>query len=341
MWMFVKRFILALFAVAVMIFGIIALNYMNTSIHPKTGEGQGLTQAGATISVLSWNLGYAGLGKDSDFIADGGQNFFPPSKAHVDANLEGIKNILDANRADIYMLQEVSEPDTLTLGVDVLAGVKSVMENYAWFYANDISTMLIPTKYGVHHGLGSFSRLISEPVHTLRLPLEPTRLNGLLKRQYHVQIRELTDGNNNEWAFVNIHLSAFDEGGNIRVQQFERLLEIADTYYKEGKHVVIGGDWNMKLVETDFPNTTDEKFLFWVKELPHESIREGWKLIVDESVATTRTNERSFVKGQNYTTIIDGFLVSPNVQAVENYTIDTNFEYTDHQATRAVFRAKP
>lgn len=330
--------------VALLIVGfviLIALNYFNSSLHPQSAKGKNLKTAGTTISVLNWNLGYAGLGKDSDFIADGGENFFPPSKAHVQNNLAGIQGIIAANRSDIHVFQEVSEPDTLTLGVDVLSGVREALPEYEWFYTNDISTRFIPQKNAVHHGLASFTRIETSPVQTIRLPLEPTRLNGLIQRQYHIQVREFTDENGAEWAVMNIHLSAFDEGGNVRVQQFEKLLEIADIFYQKGKHVVIGGDWNMQLMPTDFPYTTEEKFLFWLKVLPHESLKADWKILVDPTVPTVRSNERTYHKGENYTTIIDGFLVSPNVEAVKIKTIDTNFEFTDHQAVYGEFKARP
>lgn len=321
--------------------GIILLNYFGTSLNPKSGKGTSLKDPGTTISVLNWNLGYAGLGKDSDFIADGGEHFFPPSKDAVLNNLEGIRNVITTNKADMHIFQEISEPDMLTLGVNVLAGVRDSLPNDNWYFTNDISTRFIPRKNAMHHGMASFSSLKTDPVQTIRLPLEPTRLNGVLKRQYHMQVREFKDANGAEWAVFNIHLSAFDENGNVRVQQFERLLEIVDEFYQDGKHVVIGGDWNMQLIPTDFAHTTTQKYLFWLKTLPHESIKPGWKMRVDENTPTVRTNERPFVKGENYTTIIDGFLISPNVDIVSMTTIDTNFEFTDHQPVLGEFRAKP
>ncbi|PHR93268.1 MAG: hypothetical protein COA69_04810 [Robiginitomaculum sp.] len=321
--------------------GIFLLNYFGTSLNPKSGKGTSLKDPGTTISVLNWNLGYAGLGKDSDFVADGGEHFYPPSKDAVLGNLEGIRSVIATNRADIHIFQEISEPDMLTLGVDVLAGVRDSLPDDNWYFTNDISTRFIPQKSAMHHGMAFFSRLKTDPVQTIRLPLEPTRLNGTLKRQYHTQVREFKDANGEAWAIFNIHLSAFDANGNIRVQQFERLLEIVDTFYQDGKHVVVGGDWNMQLIPTDFPHTTKQEYLFWLKTLPHESLKPGWKMLVDETVPTARTNERPFVKGENYTTIIDGFLISPNVDSISLKTIDTNFEFTDHQPVWGEFRAKP
>ena len=80
--------------------------------------------------------------------------------------------------------------------------------------------------------------------------------------------------------------------------------------------------------------------MFWLKKLPHEKILPGWEIITGPDIATVRTNERPYHKGENYTTIIDGFMVSPNVKTLSVKTIDTDFEYTDHQAVLAAFSAK-
>lgn len=332
---------LGIVALIVVFAGILALNYFNNGLKSKSGSSGRLASAGATISVLNWNIGYAGLGKESDFIMDGGENLLPPSVEIVEKNLAGIQNILSQNKSDIHLIQEASEPDMLNLGVNVLGGVKEALSGYDWFFTYDFRSQFIPQSSSVKHGLASLTRIETNPVELIRLPNEPTRLQGIIQRQYHIQVREFTDINDNAWVVMNIHLSAFDEGGNIRVQQFEKLLEIAASYYKGGKHVVIGGDWNMQLTPTDFPNTTKQEDLFWLKTLPHEKLPADWQLVFDTNVATVRTNERAFTKGENYTTIIDGFLVSPNVEVLSAHGIDTNFEFTDHQPVWAEFTSRP
>jgi hypothetical protein len=337
----VKRLGIVIIALLIIFTGILALNYFNNGLKSKSGRGDMLANAGAVISILDWNIGYAGLGKESDFIMDGGENLLPPSVEIVEKNLAGIQNILSQNKTDLTLIQEASEPDMLNLGVDVLGGLRMSLSGYDWFFTYDFRTQFIPRSSAVKHGLVSFSRIKTSPVKLIRLPLEPTRLQGIIQRQYHIQAREITDVNENAWVVMNIHLSAFDEGGNIRVQQFEKLMQIAKTYYAEGKHVIIGGDWNMQLTLTDFPNTTKQEDLFWLKTLPHEKIPTDWKLVFDPNIATVRTNERPYIKNENYTTIIDGFLVSPNVDVMSVEGIDTNFEFTDHQAVLAQFTSRP
>lgn len=335
-----KRILQLILLLVLLVVGILALNYFNTSLASKSGRSGNLKNAGTTISVLDWNIGYAGLGKESDFIMDGGENLLPPSRQIVEKNLAGIQKILRAHPSDFYFIQEAADPDMLTYGVDVFGGIKDALPNTDWIHAFGYHTKFIPTKWAVKNGTAFFSRLKTKPVKLIRLPNEPTRIYGILQRQYHIQVREFSDARDKEWVIINIHLSAFDEGGNIRIQQFEKLLSIARQYYADGKHVVIGGDWNMQLTPTDFPNTTKEKDLFWLKVLPREKLPSDWQLVFDPNIASVRTNYQPYINGENYTTIIDGYLVSPNVEVISVNGIDTNFEFTDHQPVLAKFKSR-
>ena len=56
------------------------------------------------ISVLSWNIGYAGLGKEQDFFMDGGTKARPDSRETVDGYLKGIATEIEKADADVVIL---------------------------------------------------------------------------------------------------------------------------------------------------------------------------------------------------------------------------------------------
>jgi exonuclease III len=337
---FIKTIIAIVFAALLLLAAVFSFNFFGNGIVIKNEIKTDLPIVSGDISVLNWNLGYAGLGKDSDFYMDGGVMFSPPSKEIVETNLAGIRNILSENKSDFHIFQEISEPDMLTLGVDVLKGVKDELSDYSMHYSSDFRTRFIPTKWALRHGLGAFTRIKTSPVDLIRLTNEPTKLGGVIQRQYHMVTTEFEHADGTQWILLNLHLSAFDEGGNVRLKQLNELIVIADTFYQSGKHVIVGGDWNIQLSDTEFPTTTKEEFLFWRTKLPREKILPGWEIVVDENTPTMRSNERPYTKGENFTSIIDGYMVSPNVDTISVETIDTNFEFTDHQPVKAVFRAK-
>ncbi|NWG92105.1 MAG: hypothetical protein HXY21_06300 [Parvularculaceae bacterium] len=181
-------------------------------------------------------------------------------------------------------------------------------------------------------GVGGARREIVE------LPLEPGLILGLSRRLYHMHVVRLP-AQGGDWTVVNVHLSAFDEGANVRIAQLRAVLAFARAEYEKGARVVIGGDWNYEFHRPDRPTTTDEKYLFWVHPFPYAELPEGWSVAIDRETPSVRTNERPYRKGENFTTIIDGFIVSPNVRTLGVKTRDLDFEFSDHQPVDARFEA--
>ena len=282
------------------------------------------------LVVMTWNIGYAGLGEESDFRADGGHMLRPPGKDVVKKNLAGIQTVLREAQPDVLLSQELAGPGFLTMGVDVLGGVQSALPGYSMFFSSDIRTRLFPGPLSLLHGLGTFARVDHDETKIVRIAEEPGTIMGFIKRRYHLQVTEL-DVSGQPWVLINVHLSAFDEGANTRMVQLREVLALADSYYRQGKAVAVGGDWNMRLTETDFAYTADASAQFWIHDFPREELGEGWQLAVDPSVPSVRTNEQTYTAGVNYTTIIDGLLVSPNVQVESAKGFDLGFKYTDHQ----------
>ena len=58
---------------------------------------------------------------------------------------------------------------------------------------------------------------------------------------------------------------------------------------------------------------------------------EGWKWAYPAENPTLRSMDFPYKKGINFTTIIDGFLLSPNVKAVNIVENDLSFQFSDHQ----------
>ncbi|KCZ54985.1 hypothetical protein HY29_01900 [Hyphomonas beringensis] len=289
-----------------------------------------LKPASEPLTIMTWNIGYSGLGKESDFKADGGSMLRPPSKAIVRKNLEGIQGVLREQQPDVVLMQELAGPGFLTRGVNVVGGVEKALPDYSMFFSSDIRTRLFPGPLSLKHGLGTFLKVANDGTQIERIPEEPEAMMGIIRRRYHVQVTELTaDGQ--DWALINVHLSAFDEGANTRMQQLTAVLNLARSYYAAGKAVAVGGDWNMRLAPTDYAYTADDSAQFWIHDFPRDELDEGWQIAVDTRVPSVRTNEQPYTPGVNYTTNIDGLVVSPNVEIVSAEGLDLGFEYTDHQ----------
>ena len=110
--------------------------------------------------------------------------------------------------------------------------------------------------------------------------------------------------------------------------------------YQAGNYVIVGGDFNHALGEAaaeGFPSK--QKFPAWVSILTQEEVAEGIAIVQAENeldVPTCRGADIPYTKGINFTTVVDGFLVSDNVKA-EAENIDTDFGYSDHNPVMLKF----
>ena len=294
-----------------------------------------------TITLTTWNLGYAGLGEESDFVADGGHSLFPPSGAVVQKNLDGIVATLGKLDQDVLLLQEVSKNSPLSWWKPVFATVAASYADRQVFYRPDVATWGIPWPLAIDHGTVVAAKANPADVEVLPIPAEPTLMMGFLKRRYALQIVRIPiAGSTSQWVIANLHLSAFDDGGKTRRAQLEAVLAFAQGEYARGNHVILGGDWNMVLHDPQRPSTTSKQYLFWVVDFPHGILPPDWTITTDMNSPTVRTLYKSYVAGENFVTTIDGFITSPNVQPGPAKAYDTGFAFSDHMPVTASFEAK-
>ena len=297
---------------------------------PDYGDRVGLK----SLRLVTWNLGYGGLGMESDFRSDGGKSLRPESKSEVIENNVAITNVLGSVDTDIYLFQEIAKASWMNYRVDLHKNVVESLSGYSGFYAADIK-MKIPFLFNIDTGMGVFGRagLIKR---TQSIPLES---EGLLGKKYQLLVSEIPiSDSTNSWMVLNLHLAAFDKDAAVRHRQIDAVFEEAKALYTAGHYVIIGGDWNLRLVDSQFPDSTDSKYLFWIHDFPQEKLPEEWRICIDPKVPTVRTLHQPYVQGDNYVTIIDGFIVSPNARLEAIQTQDLGFSNTDHHPVQAMFR---
>lgn len=299
-----------------------------------------LPPASRELTVTTWNLGYAGLGAGSDFVVDGGTHWFPPSRAAAQDNAAGIAAWLAAHPTDVVLAQELAQAGPPNRWVDLkhqvdraLAGTESV------FFA-DLTSRLAIWPLAVRHGLGVYARHPIGSRERVPLPGDGDIPSGMMVKRYAASLVRLPTAGGPPWTIVNFHLAAFDEGAKLRRRQLAAVFELARREYAAGACVVIGGDWNMRLQPTEFPNTTEPRHIAWLATLDPAEVPDGWRIVADPATASVRTNYQPYVAGQNYTAVIDGFAISPNVGAVSVDCADLGFANSDHQPVTATFRQR-
>ena len=104
--------------------------------------------------------------------------------------------------------------------------------------------------------------------------------------------------------------------------------------------MIVGGDFILAMCEEvadGFPS--EQKFPEWVAVLNDEDLTDGVSIVRADNeleVPTCRGADIVYTKGVNYTTVVDGFLVTDNVRATAE-NIDTDFAYSDHNPVMLQF----
>ena len=287
----------------------------------------------AELKILSWNVGYAGLGKDSDFFMDGGKDARSADQATVQEYLAGISGVINGGEYDFVMLQEVDTDSSRTYGINEAKALAFGTSSFAINYSCPFVPVPVPPTGKVNSGLLSCSAYEVSEAERLSLPCPfswPLRIANL-KRCLMVSYLPI-EGSDKQLVLVNLHLEAYDDGEG-KIAQTNQLREFIETQYQLGNYVIAGGDFNQT-----FPGSLDVypmlKADFWTPGVLDDSLLpEGWRFAYDTAAPSCRLLNQPYdpsdVENTQYY-VIDGFILSPNVELNAVHTLDLAFENSDH-----------
>lgn len=131
---------------------------------------------------------------------------------------------------------------------------------------------------------------------------------------------------------INLHNAAYDPGDKIKAIQLPYLRDLALAEYNKGNYVVLGGDWNQCPPHFRFDEFMPGNTQGFVQgNIPPDFFPEDWVFAYDPTVPTNRKARDPYRKGQTFETLIDFFLVSPNVKVKSVKGINQEFQFSDHQ----------
>ena len=282
------------------------------------GKAQQTLAEGDSLRIVTWNIGYGALGDNADFFMDGGTSVMTASKDRVKLNMAGIFEDLGAMDPDILFLQEVDKQSS---------------------FANNFKVAFIPYPVPpigkVDSGVATFSAYPVASAERVQLPIPfawPVRMANL-KRCVLVS-RVPVEDSDKELVLMNLHLEAYDSGEG-KIAQTKMLAELLQSEAEKGNYVIAGGDFNQIFSNADvnaYPNLGGE----WTPGLIDVGAIEGdWQFLMDASHPSCRSLRTPLEgadpdpsKFQYY--LIDGFIVSGNLQVDSLATQDMGFVCTDH-----------
>lgn len=300
-------------------------------------RGNADMQPDSIFTFLNWNIGYGGLGNKADFFYDGGK-MVVSKEEDVENYLKGIYDFIKTNDSiDFIFLQEVDTFARRSYRINEIYGIAKQLPTHVYSFAVNYDVKFVPVPYTnpmgrVVAGLLSFSKF--KPLQAVRYGYDanfswPTSIY-FLDRCFLVHRVPLPNGK--EFLAINTHNSAYDNTGELKKREMELLKSFVVSEYEKGNYVVVGGDWNqcppgfdVMTFNTNIDSSYDQV------NVDAAFMPQGWVWAYDNSTPTNRSLRTAYQPGKTFVTLIDYYLVSPNLEVLEIKTKDMQFAYSDHQ----------
>lgn len=298
------------------------------------------------IDIISWNIGYGSLGKNADFFLDGGKMIRSP-KNDFKEYFEGISTFIEENKdKDFILLQEVDENSKRSYFTNEYEKIASILDKHSSVFAPNYEVNFVPVPLSstsplgkVKSGLATYSKYKSIEDIRYQYPGEypwPKRIfhldRCLLLKRIKYKEKEL--------VLINSHNSAYD-GGKLKPQEMDFLKKILIEEYEKGNYVVVGADWNQCPPNFEYNYFSKENSEdYFQSNIEKDYLPSNWQWVYDTKTPTNRKLSAPYKKGETFTTLLDFYLVSPNIEVLEVKTIDLDFAFSDHQAVSLKMKLK-
>lgn len=351
--MMIQIVIVVVVIVAVLLGGFIGYTYA-TSYKPvaievievETGDGKITTlQTNKDYKITTFNIGYGALGDEQDFFMDGGKNSGALSEEEVLTNMTAIDQFVESTNSDFVLLQEVDVEGKRSYNINQLDYFRE--DGYAIAYGINYDVFYVPVPITNPHGraksgIATLSHINPTAAARYDFDGEEPFPKGLFDLQRCFTITRYDAPNGKELVIINAHFSAFDKGGQIRVQQLAQMKQVLIDEQELGNYVILGGDFNHELPGTSSDNFTwTDDYPTWCHIMDENFLPANYSWAVDGSAPSIRANNKPYIRGENFLATIDGFAVSDNIEIITVKTHgELDFINSDHNPVELVFKLK-
>ena len=299
------------------------------------------------FTFLIWNIGYAGLGNESDFFLDGG-TMVQASKELNARYLNGILNTIEQQKElDFLLLQEVDINAKRSYGHNQFEEIASKLPNHSRAHALNFNVKFVPKPLSsfspigkVQSGLATYSKYKVASSTRWQFPGSYAWPTSAFHLDRCLLATNIPLASGKELIVINSHNSAYD-GGKLKPLEMAYLKEFLLAEYAKGNYVVVGADWNQCPPNFAYDSfSTGNADDYHQDNIPADFMPEGWTYAFDSNVPTNRKNAEKFDANKTFTTLIDFYLLSPNVSLLEVKGLSLIFENSDHQPVKLKIQLK-
>ncbi len=302
------------------------------------GDAEDTAKAGEEYTIVTYNLGFGAYTADFTFFMDEGKESRARSKESVENCINNTADIALSYDPDFVLFQEVDIGSTRSHQVEERNIINGKFSGYDNIFAQNYDSAYLMYPITEPHG-ASKSGILTESRFNITsglrrsLPIATGAKKILdLDRCYSISRIPVDDGK--ELVLINQHLSAYGTDASQGNAQLEMLFADMKAEYEKGNYVICGGDFNHDFTtdSREHFNPGTDKIYSWCQPFPDDIIPEGFKKCTDYAdgmVSTTRYTNIPYSE-ESFTVILDGFIVSDNVQCTYVQNMDKAYEYTDH-----------
>ncbi len=327
------------------------------------------------LTITTYNIGFGAYSPDFSFFMDNGTMKDGTKvtgtygkaldKEHVEYDVDGaIKVIKDIN-PDFAFFQEVDKKGQRSYGINQYERIENSFAQYDNHFAENFHSAYLFYPFNDPHGKNT-SGIVTLSQYQIQSAIRKsftvsTGFDKFFDLDRCFSVSKIKVNNGKYLVLINLHMSAYDEGGKIRAKQMKELSDFLKEMENEGNYVIAGGDFNHDLLtynpqysytKDNFPfmNQTEQVkpdwLAFFFSEDKTTTLPSSYRVIAADNTSTCRAAEMTWQPGINFVTVVDGFIVSSNIDVIENMNIQTNDEkkniteyaYSDHQPAFLKFK---
>lgn len=205
---------------------------------------------GQRFTVLSWNLQYS-AGRSYHFFYDGGKDVHA-SKPKVEQTLGEIQEVLNAEKPDVLLLQEVDRDSARTARIDQLARLRRPGRMSCWTSTPYHRSRYVPAPFGnalgrvdMHLATAARYRIDWARRHALPMLNEWFGRRAFNLKRAILETAVRVEGHPRPLILLNTHLSAFSYGDGTLERQVAVISKRLDQLNARGFPWILAGDFNM------------------------------------------------------------------------------------------------
>ncbi|MBQ7453217.1 MAG: endonuclease/exonuclease/phosphatase family protein [Clostridia bacterium] len=345
--------VLVVVVVVVGYLGYVIISYSriadNQQLNVASIESSAKAMVGQEYTIVSQNLGFGAYTADFTFFMDGGKESRAKSKDSVIECINKGATKAQSYNPNFVLFQEVDTDSTRSHHTNQKEMLTDIFANYSSVFAvNYHSAYLMYPILSPHgksnSGILTLSNFNIDSAIRRSLPIS-TSFSKFLDLDRCYSVSRVSVENGKELVIYNVHMSAYGGSDEIRSAQMTMLFEDMQKEYEAGNYCVCGGDFNHDFTgsSTQVLNGGMNVDFGWAQPFPetllsnYPNISRAIDYSSGEQMPTCRNCDVPYVKG-NFTIIVDGFLVSSNVNVTYVENVQTDFEYSDHNPVLMKFR---